>query len=168
MDLAGDFFSDSKPDLINKRTMHNLEKILKKTRPITTDSNTWSDTAYSFYEEYIKPNAFFLIILLLLSLFLWYRYSIKSNDDKTLKTINTNNNNFDNFDGFDGFDGFDFDDNFDGSDYDHYDYNDNNSVALSGGENDKKSIDYMADLICGNNSNNNDDYIPINSLYAPF
>lgn len=77
-----DFFSESKPDLINKKILYNFEKMLKK--PKITDQADWSNLIY-FYEEYIKPNIFFIIVIILLTLFLIYRYITKSNSTENLE-----------------------------------------------------------------------------------
>ena len=72
-----DFFSDQNPDLINKKTMASFQKILTK-RVTITGEVTWSDYVYNVYDSYVKPNAFFIIVLILLIAFLVYRYWSKS------------------------------------------------------------------------------------------
>lgn len=74
-----EFFSESKPDLINKKTLYNFERMLKKKSNITTEETYWSSCLYFIYDEYIKPNIFFIIVIILLALFLIYRYMTKSN-----------------------------------------------------------------------------------------
>jgi hypothetical protein len=80
-----DFFSESKPDLINKKTMYNFEKMLKKPKDISDDTSLSNILSY-IYNEYIKPNIFFIIVVVLLTLFLLYRYMTKSDN------INANDN----------------------------------------------------------------------------
>jgi len=72
-----DFFSESKPDLINKKTLYNFEKMLKKPK-VTVEETSWGNTLSYIYDEYIKPNVFFIIVIVLLALFLLYRYMTKS------------------------------------------------------------------------------------------
>jgi hypothetical protein len=72
-----DFFSESKADLINKKTLYGFEKMLRKPK-IATYEPSWSTSLYSLYEEYIRPNIFAIIVVILLVLFLTYRYIMKS------------------------------------------------------------------------------------------
>lgn len=76
-----DLFSESKPDLINKKTLYNFQKQLKKpviTQPV--EEIQWSDGFSSFYKNYIEPNILFIIVVIILALFLLYKYFTKSTD----------------------------------------------------------------------------------------
>jgi len=76
-----ELFSGTIPDLINKKTMNNLQKMLKKPPGPPPDQSYWSNTFSYIYEDYIRPNLFFIIILIILTLFLLYRYSTKETID---------------------------------------------------------------------------------------
>lgn len=77
-----EFFSESKPDLINKKTLHNLEKMIAKpSKNIIESSNeSWTSYLYYFYDKYVKHNMFFIIIIILLTIFLIYKYMTKGTD----------------------------------------------------------------------------------------
>lgn len=78
-----DFFSESKPDLINKKTLHHFEKIISKAKNIQEPNNiSWTNYLYNFYEEYLKHNMFFIIVIVLLTIFLIYKYMTKPKKDK--------------------------------------------------------------------------------------
>jgi hypothetical protein len=81
-----DFFSESKPDLINKKTLHSLEKMITKKSVVVT-STSWTDYLYGFYNEYVKHNLFLIIVIVIIALFLVYRYMTKS-------SINTTQNEY--------------------------------------------------------------------------
>lgn len=70
-----EFFSNSKPDLINKKTVRSMEKMLSFKNPIRELSVI--DSFASFYDTYISPNIFVLILLILFCLFLAYKYIAK-------------------------------------------------------------------------------------------
>lgn len=74
-----EFFSNSKPDLINKKTMRNIEKMLVIQNPVK--ELTVIDSFFSFYENYISPNIFVLILLIMFGMFLAYRYLAKQNKE---------------------------------------------------------------------------------------
>ena len=71
-----DFFSNTKPNLINGKTLKNMDKILSLAKPMPVKAV--SDTLYSFYDIYISPNIFVLIMLAIFAIFLAYRYWSKN------------------------------------------------------------------------------------------
>ena len=67
-----EYFSGSKPDLINRKTLGKFDNMLKVSE-FPEKTNVWTN----IYEDYLKQNLFFFIILILLVLFLLYRYLTK-------------------------------------------------------------------------------------------
>lgn len=80
MNYKFEYFSNTKPNIINPNIQSNFEDILKT----TSKSYDTVDYLGSFYEDFIKPNLFVLIMLLLIGLFLLYKYLDKQerNDNK--------------------------------------------------------------------------------------
>ena len=73
-----------KPNLVSDKTIRRLDKIFNKISPITTP---WPATIGSFYEDYISPNLFGLIAIIIVILYLSMRYLIKqSNIEKNKKS----------------------------------------------------------------------------------
>lgn len=71
MDYKFDYFSNTKPNIINQNIENNFENLLKNTSNKSYDT---VDYLSVFYEDFIKPNLFMLIMLLLIALFLLYKY----------------------------------------------------------------------------------------------
>jgi hypothetical protein len=78
-----EFFSNSKPDLINKKTIRTMEKMLVMVEPIKEP--TVIDSFCSFYNNYISPNLFVLILLIIFCLFLTYKYFLKQSKEDELE-----------------------------------------------------------------------------------
>lgn len=96
-----DFFSDSKPDLINKKVLKGFEKMIYKAKssPAYTYPNIniggggtgmeeigFADRLFYFYDIYVKPNTFGLIVLVILALYLLFRYWTKGETEKYHKS----------------------------------------------------------------------------------
>lgn len=79
------YFSGSDPDLINKKSLSKLDKLLKQPTVVVPQgpaTPSWSECIYTWYEEYVRPNLLFILILIVLIAFLIYRYKVKQwNDD---------------------------------------------------------------------------------------
>ena len=135
-----ELFSESKPDLINKKTLHNFEKMLKKPK-VTTEETSWVNTLHYIYNEYIKPNIFFIIVVVLLVLFLLYRYltrSEKKNDIEKYSKVYECSNAYSSI----------LDDNVHTKNQNNYTtYNDNTRIKnIQTGIHDLIYDDYIADL----------------------
>jgi hypothetical protein len=79
------YFSDSQPNLLNKRTVKTLEKLLNQ--PLPADNGNISNGAQTLYKTYIEPNMFVIIIFVLIALFLYYKYVTKQ-DKKESEQFN--------------------------------------------------------------------------------
>ena len=77
-----DVFSRSKPNLVNNKVLKHMNKIFKTTGGTEP---TWGDNLSHFYVNYIQPNLFPLIILVIISVFLTIRYFLKQNKTKHKK-----------------------------------------------------------------------------------
>jgi len=69
-----DIFSKSKPDLVNHKTIRQISKIFQTTGK---QEPSWKDNMSHFYVNYIQPNLFPLIVILLVIIFLSIRYLLK-------------------------------------------------------------------------------------------
>ncbi|ARF09288.1 hypothetical protein Catovirus_2_237 [Catovirus CTV1] len=74
-----DFFSGSVPNLISNRSIKNMENMIKKVNPVKETSIL--DIFGSFYVNYIEPNMFVIIMFIILTLFLIYKYYTKEEPD---------------------------------------------------------------------------------------
>lgn len=72
-----DFFSGSKPELISNESILNIEQMMKPIAEIEKNI-TPTESLSNFYENFIQPNIFFFIIVILLALFLFYKYMTKN------------------------------------------------------------------------------------------
>ena len=86
------FFTNTKPNLISDKVIKRLEKILEK-KSDTPSTNT----LVHIYQNYIQPYWFFIIVVVLTTLFLFIKYCIKKykdeNEDFDLESqqdLNTN------------------------------------------------------------------------------
>lgn len=72
------FFSGMRPNLINEKALKTINKILDNSEipPPTTGEHL-----FKLYDEYIKPNVFGILIIVIISLFLFIRYVIKKYND---------------------------------------------------------------------------------------
>lgn len=72
MDKDNRFFSNTKPNLISEKVMKKLDKLLEKSSNAPT-----SNTMVYIYENYIQPNLFAIIVIVVLAGFLFIRHMIK-------------------------------------------------------------------------------------------
>jgi hypothetical protein len=79
-----DTFDGSKPNLISSKTLKDIESNLDI--PGITESNKVINGLGTFYENYILPNMFPLIVIFLLILYLTIKYIIKK--DREEKDLN--------------------------------------------------------------------------------
>jgi len=79
-----DTFDGSKPNLISNKTLKDIESNLDI--PGITESNKVINGLGTFYENYILPNMFPLIVIFLLILYLTIKYIIKK--DREEKDLN--------------------------------------------------------------------------------
>lgn len=82
-----DFFSNSRPNLISNRTIKALEKLYSIKGGDTVNEKGVSDTLYNLYKNYIEPNIFLFILLIIFCLFLIYKY-ISKNQEEFQPTFN--------------------------------------------------------------------------------
>jgi hypothetical protein len=76
-------FSGTKPNLISEKVIKKLNKILdKKGSPIPTNNLGY------FYENYIKPHFFTIIVVVIMVVFLLVRHYFKKNKDKEQENDN--------------------------------------------------------------------------------
>ena len=80
--------SHKKPDLVSNKTFRKINKIFQE--PVVNEP-TWEDNLMLFYTDYIKPNLFPLIVLIILIIFLSIKYLLKENKEKRKKKHKTNN-----------------------------------------------------------------------------
>jgi len=84
----------TKPNLISSKTFKHIDKLTNT----NTTYNIGSNSLWFFYNDYIKPNLFPLLVFVIISVFLTLRYMIKKNKKKKTKKIikkikkNTNSN----------------------------------------------------------------------------
>ena len=79
------FFSGTKPNLINEKALKSINKILDNST--IQNQITTGEHLYKLYDDYIKPNLFALLVIVVISLFLFIRYIIK----KYNESVNINN-----------------------------------------------------------------------------
>jgi hypothetical protein len=90
------FFSGTKPNLINEKALKSINKILdNNTIP---NQATTGEHLYKLYDDYIKPNMFGILVIVVISLFLFIRYIIKKYNeslhlDDEIESENNNNDN---------------------------------------------------------------------------
>jgi hypothetical protein len=77
-----DIFSRSKPELISRKAMKSITKMLKNSGKIESQ---WSDNLGHFYVNYIRPNLFVLLVLFIVMIFLIIRYSLKQDEKEKIK-----------------------------------------------------------------------------------
>lgn len=64
--------SGSKPNLISEKTIRKLDKILENSKTVGSTNHL-----ANIYNNYIKPNLFFILVLIIIVAFLAIRYLIK-------------------------------------------------------------------------------------------
>jgi hypothetical protein len=81
MSYKNDFFSQTNPDLINSKSLSDLNKIIiSDSAPPKTMSNL-SENLVSFYKKYIQANILPIIIIVIFVSFIIYRYMTHSSED---------------------------------------------------------------------------------------
>lgn len=86
------FFSGTEPQLLNEKALKNLNKIFEND---LIETKSTGEHIITLYTEYVRPNLFALIILLIVCLFLFIRYLIKKHDIKNDEKNNEENKEFD-------------------------------------------------------------------------
>jgi len=81
--LDDEYFSGTKPDLINNKTIKVLDKMLDV--PYTPKNKIKSNFICSFYENYIESNLFPIFVIIIFALFLIYKYYAKDLTKKKKK-----------------------------------------------------------------------------------
>lgn len=66
--------SNIRYDLVSRKTIKKMDKIF---RDVPENHPSWESNVLLFYNDYIKPNLFPIIILLFFALFLGIRYCLK-------------------------------------------------------------------------------------------
>jgi hypothetical protein len=72
--IVDDFFSQSKPNLVNTLTLQEIDGLLNKNDHMIQQNNLWND---NFYENHIEPNLLFFFAMIILCIFLYYKYIMK-------------------------------------------------------------------------------------------
>lgn len=72
-------YSNSKPQLVSNKLLKQLGKTFKVTN---VEQTQWKDSMGNFYEDYVRPNLFAIIVFVLLAIFLAIKYALKTNDNK--------------------------------------------------------------------------------------
>ena len=72
-------YSNTKPQLVSSKILKQLGKTFKVPK---IEQTKWTDSMSNFYEEYIRPNLFALIVFALLTIFLTIKYIIKNDRHK--------------------------------------------------------------------------------------
>jgi len=85
-----DFFSGAKPSLISSKMLKDINKHLEFS---ASDGPTWGQSVGGFYENYIKPNIFPIVIFAVFAIFLLIRYLIKKDKDKDKNKYKKNKKN---------------------------------------------------------------------------
>jgi len=78
-----DFFSGTQPAIVSEKTINKISKPIDPIKQITIVS--WSDNLSGFYENYIKPNMFPLVIFILVGIILFIKYIMKYDKDEKKK-----------------------------------------------------------------------------------
>jgi hypothetical protein len=78
-----DFFSGTQPAIVSEKTINKISKPIDPIKQITIVS--WSDNLSGFFENYIKPNMFPLIIFILVGIVLFIKYIMKYDKDEKKK-----------------------------------------------------------------------------------
>lgn len=69
------FFSGTKPNLINEKALRSINKIFNDN--VISQGETTGEHLWKLYNDYIKPNMFGLLVIIIISFFLFIRYIIK-------------------------------------------------------------------------------------------
>lgn len=77
-------YSNTKPQLVSNKILKQLGKTFKVTH---VEHTQWSDSMGNFYEDYVRPNLFAIIVFVILTLFLTIRYVLKADETKKKANI---------------------------------------------------------------------------------
>jgi hypothetical protein len=77
-------YSNTKPQLVSNKI---LEQLGKKFKTKNIEQTQWTDSMGNFYEDYISPNLFAIIIFMIMILFLTIRYVLTAEQKKKKATI---------------------------------------------------------------------------------
>lgn len=96
------FFSGIKPNLINEKALKSIDKILNNTKNEITV--TTGDHLIKIYEDYIRPNLFGIIVIVVIVAYLFIRYILKqhninnldNNDESDVESTLSKNTNIEN------------------------------------------------------------------------
>ncbi len=78
-----DFFSRSKPNLIDNNTLYEIHNIIGGNNELSPvkDVKIMNEGLADFYSNYIEPNLFFIILAIIFLFFLYWRYESKISED---------------------------------------------------------------------------------------
>jgi len=76
-----EYFSGTIPELISSKTIKNISKTLQTGGDISPPS--WTENVVTFYQNYIQPNLFPIIVLIIISVYLFIMYVLKRDKDET-------------------------------------------------------------------------------------
>lgn len=96
------FFSGIKPNLINEKALKSIDKILNNTKNEVTI--TTGGHLVKIYEDYIRPNLFGILVVVVITVFLFIRYVLKQhsvnnpdiNEESDIESISSKNTDIDN------------------------------------------------------------------------
>lgn len=78
-----DLFSRTKPELVNPKSLKQINKLYNLTSGERIP--TFGENLLYFYDNYIFPNLFPLVVLLVVALFLTIRYMLKKHRQENFK-----------------------------------------------------------------------------------
>jgi len=78
------FFSGSKPNIINEKTIKKLDELLSK----TSQPTTITDHMTTIFEDYIRPNLLAILVAVAITIFLSIRYLIKQMNNEMGEFVN--------------------------------------------------------------------------------
>lgn len=73
-----------KPELVSSKTIKKLTKLIQQ--PVDKEP-TWKENLAYFYSDYIRPNLFALIVMVLVAIFLSIKYLLKQEADEEEQRI---------------------------------------------------------------------------------
>jgi len=79
-----------KPNLVSSKTIKRIDKLFSN---IKNEEPTWGISMSMFYNDYIKPNLFALIILFVIVIFLTLKYLLKQDKKQKRKKSKKHKNN---------------------------------------------------------------------------
>jgi hypothetical protein len=76
------FFSGTKPKLINEKALKSIDKLFDNNAANITMTN--EEHLFKIFETYIKPNLFPIVIVIIISIYLFIRYFLKKYNEENL------------------------------------------------------------------------------------